>query len=528
MLKKMKKLPIGIQTFAEIIKENYCYVDKTPLIDRLINSGKYYFLSRPRRFGKSLFISTLRAAFSGERELFKGLYLENHWNWSVKYPVIEISFGGGVIQNRQNLNIIINEILIHNSKLYDITMNYSSNSGRFSELIEKLHQKFQQKVVILIDEYDKPILDNIINTEIAVEIREGLKDFYSVIKDSDRHIKFAFLTGVSKFSKVSLFSGLNNLTDITLDKRYATICGYTDNEIKTVFKEYLQDVDFKKLRLWYNGYNFLGESVYNPFDVLLYLDSFEFKNYWFETATPSFLIELLQAKQYDIFNLEKIETSEEILRSFDVEHVRLETLLFQTGYLTIESVEQLGAEWFYSLRYPNLEVKSSLTNYLLNYLSDAPVAKAKNQKAVYHALYQSQINDLEKIFHSFFASIPSDWYRKNQLANYEGYYASIFYCYFSALGLDVIPEDSSNHGRIDLTIKLNNNIYIIEFKVIEYDSSIQTNLLPAADNSALTQIKQKRYHEKYLQQAADIYLIGVEFSKDARNIVSFQWEQVSL
>lgn len=157
MLKKMKKLPIGIQTFAEIIKENYCYVDKTPLIDRLINSGKYYFLSRPRRFGKSLFISTLRAAFSGERELFKGLYLENHWNWSVKYPVIEISFGGGVIQNRQNLNIIINEILIHNSKLYDITMNYSSNSGRFSELIEKLHQKFQQKVVILIDEYDKPI-----------------------------------------------------------------------------------------------------------------------------------------------------------------------------------------------------------------------------------------------------------------------------------------------------------------------------------------------------------------------------------
>lgn len=525
----MKKLPIGIQTFQKIIADNCCYVDKTPLIHQLVENGEYYFLSRPRRFGKSLLISTLKSAFLAQKELFKGLYLENHWDWNVQYPVIHLSFGGGVIKNRQQLDMNFDDIIQEHLAYYQLSLHSQTLQGRFKELIQKLHHQSQQKVVVLVDEYDKPILDNITDITLAKEIREGLKNIYSVIKDSDEYIKFAFLTGVSKFSKVSLFSGLNNLTDLTLDKHYATICGYTETDIKIIFAEYLEGVDFDKLKKWYDGYNFLGEHVYNPYDVLLYLRNREFDNYWFETGSPSFLIQLLQERQYNAFDLEQIETSQEILGSFDIEHIHLETLLFQTGYLTIECVEQLGDEKFYTLRYPNQEVKSSLTNYILNYLSDTPVAKAKNQKAIYHAMFDGRLDDLKAIFQAFFSSIPHNWYRKNQLANYEGYYASIVYCYFVALGLDVIPEDTTNHGQIDLTVKLNHQIFIIEFKVIDLvqstsSNSNDSNQAQEKTNTAFAQIKEKRYFEKYQHLNQSIYLIGVEFSQKERNIVNFQWE----
>ena len=314
----MKKLPIGIQTFSNIILDGYCYVDKTPLIHQLVEEGVYYFLSRPRRFGKSLLISTLKSAFLGQKDLFKGLYLETHWDWTVQYPVIHISFGGGVIKSPEILDKSIHAIIKENARNYGIAITEDTLNFQFRELIQKLHHKYQQKVVILVDEYDKPILDNITDIALATEIREGLKNIYSVIKDSDEYIKFAFLTGVSKFSKVSLFSGLNNLTDLTLDKQYATICGYTETDIKMVFADYLSGVNFDELKKWYNGYNFLGEHVYNPYDVLLYLRNREFDNYWFETGSPSFLIKLLQEKQYSAFDLEQIETSQEILGSFDV------------------------------------------------------------------------------------------------------------------------------------------------------------------------------------------------------------------
>jgi len=321
---------------------------------------------------------------------------------------------------------------------------------------------------------------------------------------------------VSKFSKVSLFSGLNNLKDITLDKRYATLCGYTEKEIKQIFADYLNGVDFEQLRNWYDGYNFLGEKVYNPYDVLLYLDTRVFKNYWFETGSPSFLIKLIQDRQYLVPELEKIEASEELLGSFDVDNITLETLLFQTGYLTIEQTEDLGGEMFYMLCYPNREVKASLSNYILNYLTDAPVAKAKNQKGVYYALRNVDIDALKDIFRAFFASIPHDWYRKNQLAGYEGYYASIFYCYFTALGLTVTAEDVTSKGQINLTVRMNNLVYIIEFKVIDDRRSA---------GSALKQIKEKGYHEKFRQKELEIYLIGVEFDKEVRNIAGFEWEK---
>ncbi|PKM35511.1 MAG: hypothetical protein CVV06_15920 [Gammaproteobacteria bacterium HGW-Gammaproteobacteria-10] len=512
----MKKLPIGIQTFSEIRQEGYCYVDKTPLIQQLAETGKYYFLARPRRFGKSLLVSTLHAAFAGRQALFKGLYLEAHWDWRAVYPVIAMGFGRGIIESREVLDERINAQLQECANLYDVVLTHRDLANRFAELIVRLNEKFSQRVVVLIDEYDKPILDNIDRPDLASQIRDGLKNFYSVIKDSDAHVKFALLTGVSKFSKVSLFSGLNNLKDITLDPRYATLCGYTENEILDVFADYLSGVDIEQLRLWYNGYNFLGERVYNPYDVLLYLDQRTFKNYWFETGSPGFLIKLVQQKQYSIPQLEDVRASESLLSSFDVESIELETLLFQTGYLTIQSVEQQGQRIFYRLNYPNLEVKMSLMESLLNMLVQQPAERERNLSMVYAALENEDFELLKQAFHAFFATIPHDWYRKNQLAGYEGYYASIVYCYFAALGLDVTAEDSTNHGRIDLTVKLDNRVFLIEFKVIDQYQ---------AAGDALRQIKAKNYQDKFINRGLAVYLLGVSFNKADRNIVDFFWEQ---
>ncbi|MFV9691063.1 MAG: ATP-binding protein [Desulfobacteria bacterium] len=514
----MKRLPIGIQTFSKIREGGYCYVDKTDLIYQLAHSaGDYYFLSRPRRFGKSLLVSTLKAAFSGQKELFRGLYLEKNWDWNIEYPVIDISFGRGVVESRPVLEQRIKTILDENAQPRGIELKNQNTADRFAELIQRLEKQYSHRVVVLIDEYDKPILDNIDKPDIAIEIREGLKNFYSVIKDSDAYIKFAFLTGVSKFSKVSLFSGLNNLKDITLEKRYATLCGYTEDEIKQVFADYLDGVDLAQFRTWYNGYNFLGENVYNPYNVLLYLDNRVFKNYWFETGSPSFLLKLIQTRQYLVPQLEHIEISETLLSSFDIDQIEIETLLFQTGYLTVQSVRQQGARRLYRLAYPNLEVKMSLAESLLTYFVRYPLAQEHNLSAVYYALEKADINALKNIFHAFFASIPHDWYRKNRLAGYEGYYASIFYCYFTALGLAVTAEDTTNKGQIDLTVRLDNNIYIMEFKVIEKESST---------GSALKQIKEKNYQEKFQQKGLTIYMIGIEFNKEDRNITGFEWKGI--
>jgi hypothetical protein len=510
----MKKLPIGIQTFKNLINEGYHYVDKTPFVHDLVTRGKYYFLSRPRRFGKSLFLSTLKSSFSGEKDLFQNLFLENNWEWSVTYPVVHISFGSGVCRSVEDIQVTFDEILYDHTKKYGIRFVKKSRKGRFGELIQLLNEKYNQAVVILIDEYDKPILDNIHDKKTAISIREELKNIYSVIKDSDPYIKFVFITGVSKFSKVSLFSGLNNLNDITLAREYSAICGYTQEDLETVFAERLEGVDLGEVRKWYNGYNWLGEEVYNPFDILLYLDSKEFRNYWFETATPTFLIKLLETGRYYIPDLYSLSAGEEIIGSFDVDDIKAETLLFQTGYLTIKKFQQIGAFRRYDLTYPNLEVESSLNNYILTALVEDHLAKTRNQSAILDALQANDFDKLKTTIHAFFASIPNQWYRKNQIANYEGYYASIVYCYFAALGLDTIPEDPTNHGMIDLVIRFDGRVYIIEFKVVELTGK----------GNALQQIKAKKYHQKYSEK--DIYLIGIEFSSQDRNIVNFEWEKI--
>lgn len=330
-----KKFPIGIQSFEEIRTGNYYYVDKTFFVAKLAYEGKYYFLSRPRRFGKSLFVDTLKQAFLGRKELFDGLYLEKNWDWSKSYPIIHISFGTGVTRDVSHLEETIDSILRKQEEIYGITLRERLLERRFLELVEKLRTKSGEKVVVLVDEYDKPILDKIEDREKAVGIREVLKNFYSALKDADACIKFLFITGVSKFSKVSLFSGLNQLMDITLNPAYSTLCGYTQEEFEKVFGNELEDLSLEGI--WYDGYSFGGEeTVYNPFDVLLYLAERRFRPYWFETGTPTFLIKLLVEKNFYIPDLEELRATEKLLGSFDVDFIEPENLLFQTGYLTVK------------------------------------------------------------------------------------------------------------------------------------------------------------------------------------------------
>ena len=521
----MKRLPLGIQTFSKLILENYYYVDKTEFIYKLSKRGSYFFLSRPRRFGKSSFLDTLHEAYAGNETLFKGLFLEKNWDWSKKHPVIHISFGSGIMQTRREVLEKIRGVLEENQELLNNECQDSNPANCFAKLIRYAYEKYNQKVVVLIDEYDKPILDNIEKKILPYQVREILKGFYGVIKESDKYLQFVFITGVSKFSKVNLFSGLNNLLDITLDPEFATICGYTELELQTTFGDILQDVPLDKLREWYNGYNFLGEKVYNPYDVLNYLDRRSFKNYWFETGTPSFLLKLIDKKKFLIPSLESIELSEELVNSFDINSIELETLLFQTGYLTIKEVEELGFTTIYKLEYPNVEVKKSLNDYILTYLSNLATQKEKNKTQLYRLLYAGDLDNIKNLFHSFFASIPYHWYTNNNIANYEGYYCSIVYTYFTAIGLEVKVEDSTNNGRIDMVALLNNRCYILEFKVNELTSG----------EKALQQLKEKKYYEKYVNYKPqylasgvikEIYLIGVEFSKTDRNITAFEWERV--
>lgn len=513
-----KKLPIGIQTFSEIISEGHYYVDKTPFAHRLIEEGKYYFLSRPRRFGKSLFLDTLKELFEANQKYFKGLYIEDKWDWTTPHPVIHISFGGGVLQSRAELDRRIRDILRVNGQRLGIGCpDVEDVTGCFGELIRRAHADSGRRTVILVDEYDKPILDNITDSQTALTMREGLRNLYSVIKDLDAHIRFTFLTGASKFSKVSLFSGLNNLRDITVSRPYSAICGYTDTDVDTVFAPELNGLDREEIRRWYNGYNWLGETVYTPFDLLLLFREREFRPWWFETGTPTFLVKLLAQHGFFTPDLARLRTGMELLSTFDVDLILPEALLFQAGYLTIHKAEEpILGHWVYTLGYPNHEVQSSLNASLLSVYTDDVSKSFAHRLRLQDLLLANDIMGLKDLFTAFFAGIPSDWYRKNPIAKYEGYYAAVFYSYFAALGLDVHVEDATNQGRIDMTVKLGQNIYLIEFKVVE--------LTPKG--RALQQLKDKNYADKYRAHGLTIYLIGVEFSRKERNVVGFEVEAV--
>ena len=508
-----KKLPIGIQNLREIREGGYYYVDKSGYAVRLANEGKYYFLSRPRRFGKSLFLDTLKELFEANRPLFEGLHAADNWDWSVKHPVIRVSFGDAVGKDPADLPVRLREILAANARRMGLDLAGGTVVGDFGDLIERAAEKHGQKVVLLIDEYDKPILDNIENAEVATAMRDGLRDFFSVIKGADPHLRFVLLTGVSKFSKVSLFSGLNNLYDITLDADYSALCGYTEEDVDTVFAPELEGLDRDQIREWYNGYNWTGEAVYNPFDLLLLFKGREFKAWWYGTGTPTFLMKLLARRERFLPELQDLLVDDLLLSTFDVDNISTESLLFQTGYLTIGEKQNLSGSTLYRLKYPNREVYQSLTDGLLR--DWTPVARETTVARVklHDLLEKHDLAGMGRLMAGFFESIPHQWYTNNPIAQYEGYYASVFYAFFASLGLPVTVEESSNAGRLDMVVRFGDRALIFEFKLVDNEAT-------PGGNSALAAIIERGYAERYRAEGVPVDCVGIEFSRKQRRIVA--------
>ena len=504
-----------MQTFREIREQDCYYVDKTAHLERLLDEGKHYFLSRPRRFGKSLFLDTCKELFEGSEPLFKGLAIHGGWDWSVRHPVLRLSFGSGNFKEPGYLRTNLMAQLDFLEDQAGLDSRYDTATERFGRLIRTSSARGGQRVAVLVDEYDKPILDALEIPEVARANRDFLRGLYATIKDCDAHVRFTFVTGVSRFSKVSLFSGLNNLTDITLDPDYSTLCGYTDADLDTVFAPELPGLDRDEIRDWYNGYSWRGaEKVYNPFDVLLLFRNREFGAYWFETATPAFLVETLVARGVSALTLDGMTGTASLLGAFDVDRIEPEALLFQTGYLTIRSVESRRGRTRYRLGYPNREVFRSLNESLLTHLTRDPRREHHGDR-LHDLLAAGDVPGLKALFHAFFAGIPYEWHTNNEIARFEGYYASVFYSYFAAvLGPAVTVEDTSSRGRADLAVRAGGQVYLFEFKVVEQ----------AGPGAALAQLQARGYADKYRGAGAPVHLVGVEFSSASRNVVAFDHE----
>ncbi|MTW23158.1 ATP-binding protein [Allochromatium palmeri] len=538
MTDSRRPLPIGVQTFRQIVERGYAYVDKTTHALTLIEHGKAYFLSRPRRFGKSLFVDTLKELFEGSEALFRGLYIHDRWDWETRYPVIVLNFAAGVIQSRAQLDEMLAEHLRANQRRLGLTCESHSLAGCFAELIERAHTHYGQPVVVLVDEYDKPILDNIDHPERAAEIREGLKNLYSVLKAQDAHLRFVFMTGVTKFSKVSLFSGLNQLNDFTLAPRFATICGYTQQDLETTFADHLAGVDWDEVRRWYNGYAFLGEPVYNPYDILLFIDKgYSFRNYWFETGSPSFLIKLFQRRRYFLPSLEQIEVSEEILDSFDVERINPITLLFQSGYLTITDVQTRIGRLIFELSVPNQEVRLALNDQFISGYTGIEEQRFHFQEGLYDSLTRGDLDGLVASIKRVFAGILWRNFTGNALPESEGYYASVLYAFLASLNAEIIPEDLTNHGQADLTVRIAGYTYVMEFKLergaaaskgVAEETEDAAEAEPAeVANPALAQIQARGYSEKYRgAPGRGLFEVGLVFGSTARNLIQADWQRV--
>jgi hypothetical protein len=507
-----KPLPIGAYTFRDIVEGGLLYIDKTRWIYDLVQHPKgLYFFSRPRRFGKSLLLSIFHEIFQGEKELFHGLWIyESDYQWP-QHPVIHLDFSRERVYTAAELEEFISSYLEEIAEENGIELAPAPYQRRFHRLIRQL-AKSGKKVVILIDEYDKPLLDNIENLPEAIAIRERLKAFYTVIKAMDAHIRFVFLTGVSKFSKVGVFSGLNNLNDITMHPGYAALLGLTEEELKSHLIDYIAafaaeegmttDEMMARIRHWYNGFRFAAGdvNVYNPFSTLLLLEQKRFANFWFDTGTPSFLINLIRNKGYDIENVEMLNVPETVFSTYEIESLNVVPLLFQTGYLTIKDYDK--TKQLYRLYYPNYEVENAFLNVLLKSFNNT-----QNELVEQHlwdlveALKANKLDDFFATLAIFFAQVPYPIQLKD-----EKYYQTIFYLIFKLLGLKIDAEVVTNQGRIDAVVELTDHIYLFEFK------------LDGTAEEALAQIKTNRYYERYQSSAKQILLVGANFSTEKRRV----------
>lgn len=509
----MKKYPIGIQNFESLRREGYAYVDKTKQVLNLVDTGRYYFLSRPRRFGKSMLISTLEAYFLGKRELFEGLYIDSHteeWN---EHAVLHLDFNADKYDSADVLVSRLNKTIELWEKEYDSDGTGCSTAMRFERVIKAAHEKTGRGVVILVDEYDKPLLQSFDDKELQDAFRRELKAFYGVLKSSDAHIKFALFTGVTKFSKVSVFSDLNNLRDISLLKHYADICGLTEQELHDNFDEDImllaedndmtKDECYAKLKKMYDGYKFSEAEVpgmYNPFSILNTLASLQFRSYWFETGTPTILVEYLKKTNYNLDNLTTEGITADTLNSIDIMDTNPVPLIYQSGYLTIKSYDKRFEE--YILGFPNQEVEEGFMKFLSKYY--VPAEKSGNQFSITQFVKDIERGKAEQFMQRLDTLFANGNYKI--VGDTELYFHNSLYVFFKLMGLYVDVERHTTDGRMDMLVQTTDYIYIIEIK------------LNQSADIALQQIEDKQYAKPFAMDARKLYKIGINFSTDTRRI----------
>ena len=506
-----KIYPIGIQNFEKIRKEGYFYIDKTALIYRLVKTGSYYFLSRPRRFGKSLLISTLDAYFRGERDLFEGLAIEKLEKDWVKRPVLHIDLNIGKYDAPDSLDKILNEALVKWETVFGTGAGESTLALRFKGVVERAYKQSGQRVAILVDEYDKPLLQAIGDEELQREYRNTLKPFYGVLKTMDGCIQFAMLTGVTKFGKVSVFSDLNNLEDLSMWNEYVTLCGVSNQEIHENLEEELHefakvqsmtyDEVNAELEKWYDGYHFTHNSIgmYNPFSLLSAFKRKDFGNYWFETGTPTYLVELLKRNHYDLERMASEETSSDVLNSIYGDEQPI-PVIFQSGYLTIKGYDKEFG--LYRLGFPNKEVEEGFINFLMPFYTrfnkiEAPFEIQKFVREIRTGQLDAFFNRLK----SFLADTPYEL-----ISEQERHYQNVLFIIFKLVGFYTEVEYHTSEGRVDLGGHSNIKIYIMEFK------------LNGSAEEALQQIHDKHYAQPFQSDKRKIFKIGVNFSSKTRNI----------
>ncbi len=514
----MQHITGSIYSFEKLRQADYLYVDKTEYIWNLIeHTGESYFLSRPRRFGKSLTVSTLKAVFEGKKELFEGLAIcDKPYDWK-KYPVIHLDFANCAAETAEELSVYLTGQLENIAAAFSLQLHGEQLASCFENLINDISK--QGDVVILVDEYDKPILNNIAEPA-ANEILKVLKGFYSNIKKTEDKLRFVFITGVSKFCHVSLFSDLNNLTDITMDARFATMFGYTQEELEVNFADRIAAVagdedteSFKaKIKEWYNGFRFHqnAKTVYNPVSLVKFFENGgSFNSYWFSTGTPSFLLELAKQKDFNFQEALKEPVPQIAFDAFEIDDIDPLTLLLQTGYVTIKAAEErMGQTWYY-LDFPNREVAGAFSAYILNsYTGKSRTGTVQFAAEVAMSLLKGDLKKLRKVMEVFFAGIPYPVHKKH-----ESYFQAIFFSFFRLLGEYIDAESTTNDGRIDALVQTENAVYIFEFKLDN-------------DPTALEQIKEKEYFKKFMLDKRDIYIIGVNFDSVKGDLIGWQDEKI--
>ncbi len=510
--------PIGVQNFESLRKDGYLYVDKTALIYQLVTTGRYYFLSRPRRFGKSLLISTLEAYFQGKKELFKELAMEQlEQKWTV-HPVLRMDLNIEKYGSVESLEKIIDDHLRIWETEYEVNVTSDSLSLRFANVIRNAYKKTGERVVILIDEYDKPLLQSIGNKEVQTELRNALKPFYGVLKTLDGCIRFALLTGVTKFGKVSVFSDLNNLRDISMLPAYTEICGITEQELHTCFKEDIETLAIQQqttaadiadeLRNRYDGYHFCPNTggMYNPFSLLNTFANMKFGSYWFETGTPTYLVELLRNNNYQLDEVNGAIVGIETLSGVDTADTDPIPVIFQSGYLTIKDYDPEFD--LYTLGYPNKEVEEGFVKFLVPFYS--PILESNSGFQIKNFVREVRTGDIDGFFtrlRSFFSDTTYELVRQQEL-----HYSNVLYIVFRLMGFYTQVEYHTNNGRIDLVLQTPNYIYVMEFK------------LHGTAEEALQQINEKGYAQPFEKDSRTLYKVGVNFSPETKNIDTWMVE----